>query len=159
MQAENSDTELQERDFTVQLLQEQLIVNRHKRKIGEVVVRKEVKTRLVQVQVPVRQEKLIVEQVSPELKQLAEIELGDDRRAISDWTGERTENIDIQYLIEGEFSSPRVASDVLAAIALEKAHGCKRIRVEIWLEDSQLQDSYQDMFDRYADADRASDLP
>jgi uncharacterized protein (TIGR02271 family) len=143
----------------VQLLQEQLIVNRHKRKIGEVVVRKEVKTRLVQVQVPVRQEKLIVEQVSPELKQLAEIELGESESVISDWTEERTENIDIQYLIEGEFSSPRVASDVLAAIALEKAHGCKRIRVEIWLDDSQLQDSYQDMFDRYADADRVSDLP
>lgn len=159
MQAENSDTELQKRDFTVQLLQEQLIVNRHKRKIGEVVVRKEVKTRLVQVQVPVRQEKLIVEQVSPELKQLAEIELGESESVISDWTEERTENIDIQYLIEGEFSSPRVTSDVLAAIALEKAHGCKRIRVEIWLDDSQLQDSYQDMFDRYADADRVSDLP
>lgn len=143
----------------MQLLQEQLIVNRHKRKIGEVVVRKEVKTRLVQVQVPVRQEKLIVEQVSPELKQLAEIELGESESVISDWTEERTENIDIQYLIEGEFSSPRVASDVLAAIALEKAHGCKRIRVEIWLDDSQLQDSYQDMFDRYADADRVSDLP
>jgi len=35
-------------------------------------------TRMVQVQVPVRHEKLIVEQVSPERKQLAEIDLGQE---------------------------------------------------------------------------------
>jgi len=37
-----------------------------------------IETRMVQVQVPVRHEKLIVEQVSPERKQLAEIDLGQE---------------------------------------------------------------------------------
>jgi len=43
--------------------------------VGEVIVRKVIETRMVEVQVPVRHEKLIVEQVSPERKQLAEIDL------------------------------------------------------------------------------------
>ncbi len=58
----------------VRLVEERLVVNRSKRKIGEVIVRKEIETRMIQV--PVRYEKLIVEQVSPERKQLVEINLG-----------------------------------------------------------------------------------
>ena len=58
----------------VRLVEERLVVNRSKRKIGEVIVRKEIETRIIQV--PVRYEKLIVEQVSPERKQLVEINLG-----------------------------------------------------------------------------------
>jgi len=57
----------------IRLLGERLVVDRGKRKI-EVIVRKEIETRMIQV--PVRHEKLIVEQVSPERKQLAEINLG-----------------------------------------------------------------------------------
>lgn len=59
----------------IRLLGERVVVNRNKRKVGEVIVRKEIETRMVQVQVPVRHEKLIIEQVSPEHKQLAEIDL------------------------------------------------------------------------------------
>ncbi len=58
----------------VRLVEERLVVNRSKHKIGEVIVRKEIETRIIQV--PVRYEKLIVEQVSPERKQLVEIDLG-----------------------------------------------------------------------------------
>ncbi len=58
----------------VRLVEERLVVNHSKRKIGEVIVRKEIETRIIQV--PVRYEKLIVEQVSPERKQLVEINLG-----------------------------------------------------------------------------------
>lgn len=55
------------------LLGERVVVDRSKRKVGEVIVRKEIKIRMVQV--PVRYEKLIVEEVSPEHKILAEIDL------------------------------------------------------------------------------------
>ena len=58
----------------VRLVEERLVVNRSKHKIGEVIVRKEIETRIIQV--PVRYEKLIVEQVSPERKQLVEVNLG-----------------------------------------------------------------------------------
>lgn len=61
-------------DEKIRLLEERLVVDVHKRKIGEVVVRKEVETRIVRV--PVRREILIVEQISPEFKQLAVVDLG-----------------------------------------------------------------------------------
>jgi stress response protein YsnF len=63
----------------VKLLAERVIVERKKRKIGEVIVRKEIATRMVEV--PVRYEKLIVEQVNPERKQIAEINLGQETLA------------------------------------------------------------------------------
>lgn len=61
------------REEVLQLLEERVIVDRSKRKVGEVIVRKEVET--VMVQVPVRRERLIVEQVGAENKQLASIDL------------------------------------------------------------------------------------
>lgn len=58
----------------IPLLAERVIVDRHKRKSGEVVVRKVIETEIIEV--IVRREKLIVEQVSPEYKVLAVIDLG-----------------------------------------------------------------------------------
>jgi stress response protein YsnF len=51
------------------------VVDRQKRKAGEVVVRKVIETEVVEVLV--RREKLIVEQVSPAYKELAVIDLGE----------------------------------------------------------------------------------
>lgn len=61
-------------DHTIQLLAERLVIERHQRKVGEVVVRKVIETQIVEI--PIRREKLIVERISPEHEQLAEIELG-----------------------------------------------------------------------------------
>lgn len=61
------------REEVLQLLEERVVVERSKRKVGDVIVRKEVETYMVQV--PVRRERLIVEQVSPEHKELASIDL------------------------------------------------------------------------------------
>ena len=58
------------------LLEERLIVNLSRREIGEIVIRKEIETQILQVEVPVQREKLIVEQVSPEYQLLAQIDLG-----------------------------------------------------------------------------------
>ena len=62
----------------ISLLEERLIVDFVRRKSGEIVIRKEIETCLLQVEVPVRREKLIIEQVSPEYKRLAEINLGQE---------------------------------------------------------------------------------
>ena len=62
----------------ISLLEERLIVDFVRRKSGEIVIRKEIETCLLQVEIPVRREKLIVEQVSPEYKRLAEINLGQE---------------------------------------------------------------------------------
>jgi hypothetical protein len=144
---ESPRTELVEEEV-IRLLAERLIVDRSKRKVGEVIVRKEVETRMVEV--PVRYEKLIVEQVSPEHKQLAEVLLGD-----GGITGiELAQSVNSQAqptdnsIVSGEFDSPKNASLFLNAVALQRHHGCAKVRVELVLEDAGLQKTYQEWFDR-----------
>lgn len=60
---------------TIPLKEERLMVDRHRRKAGEVIVRKEIETEIIEV--PVQREKLIVEQVGDNPKQLAEIDLAE----------------------------------------------------------------------------------
>ena len=129
----------------IRLLGEKLVVNRSKRKIGEVVVRKEVETRIVEV--PVQQEKLIVEQIgAEEIQQLAEIDLGETK--VTGIVEQSTHSANHPYTVTGEFLSPRAASDILAAIALQEQHGCTQVRVELIVENPDLQESYQQMFSR-----------
>lgn len=133
----------------IRLLEERLVVESSKRKIGEVIVRKQVETRMIQV--PVRREKLIVEQISPEQKQLAEIDLGEEEISGIELTD--TERFEVTHLnsgltVSGEFSSPKTASLLLNAIALEQNHGCNQVRVTIAVEDESHQKKYQEWFDR-----------
>ncbi|MDF5709159.1 MAG: DUF2382 domain-containing protein [Nostoc sp. S4] len=133
----------------IRLLEERLVVESRKRRIGEVIVRKEIETRMVQV--PVRREKLIVEQVSPEHKQLAEIDLSQGE--ISGLELSEVERLEITHFnngltVSGEFTSPKIASLLLNAIALEQNHACKQVRVTITVEDESHQKKYQEWFDR-----------
>ncbi|MEH2077418.1 MAG: DUF2382 domain-containing protein [Nostoc sp.] len=133
----------------IRLLEERLVVESSKRKVGEVIVRKVIETRMIEV--PVRREKLIVEQISPEHKQLAEIDLGQGEITGVDLTGvERLEvtHFDSGLTVSGEFSSPKTASLLLNAIALERNHGCNQVRVTIAVENESQQKKYQEWFDR-----------
>ena len=138
----------------VRLLEERLVVNRGKRKLGEIVVRKEIETRIIEV--PIQREKLIIEQVGSETKQLAEIDLwqgevsGVELRDVQSQETPHSEvpSSDTPYTVTGEFLSPKAASNLLEAIALQKRHGCAKVRVELVLESPELQETYQKMFDR-----------
>ena len=133
----------------IRLLGERLVVERSKRKVGEVIVRKEIETRMIQV--PVRREKLIVEQVSPEHKRLAEIDLGEEEISSLPLKAEQTNeaaSYDGSLTVSGEFHSPKIASLLLNAIALEKNHKCKKVRVTIVVEDEERQKTYQEWFNR-----------
>ncbi|KAM3113802.1 YsnF/AvaK domain-containing protein [Phormidesmis sp. 146-33] len=140
-----SETVVQEE--SIQLLEERLKVDYTKHKVGEVIVRKEIETRMIQV--PVRREKLIVEQISPDRRQLAEIDLGED--GISDLNLQDyipdTHQIS-NHIVSGEFDSPKTAAWLMDTIAHQLRHGCKRIRVEIELEDASQSELYQGWFDR-----------
>ncbi|OCQ92996.1 hypothetical protein BCD64_08865 [Nostoc sp. MBR 210] len=143
----------------VRLLEEQLVVDTNIHKIGEVIVRKEIETRIVQV--PVRREKLIVEQVSPQHKQLAEIDLAlEDSSEISLNATEdgAVSNFAGDFTVNGEFSSPKIASLILNAIALEKNHGCPRVRVSILCEDESHKQKYQEWFDRCSKGQKPQSL-
>ncbi|OUL19918.1 DUF2382 domain-containing protein [Nostoc sp. 106C] len=133
----------------INLLEERLVVNSNKRKVGDVIVRKEIETRMVQV--PVRREKLIVEQVSPEHKQLAEIDLGQETISSINLTEEEISevaNLDNGLTVNGLFTSPKIASLLLNAIALEKQPGCQQVRVTIVVDNEEYRQKYQEWFDR-----------
>ncbi len=138
----------------IKLLGERLIVERSKRKVGEVIVRKEIETRMVQV--PVRYEKLIVEQVTPERKQLAEIDLGQGEISgielgeaeTSYLDGFKASGFESGMTVSGEFHSAKIASLLLNAIALEQNHGFHKVQVTIFVDDEEQQQKYQQWFDR-----------
>lgn len=143
LEPSDQTSEIVEEDM-IRLLEEKLVVNRSKQKVGEVVVRKEIETRVVEV--PVRREKLIVEQVGEEPKQLAEIDLGKGKvTGVSDSV---ETSLPTTTTVNGEFVSPKAASDLLAAIALQDNHGCVNVRVELVVDNPELQKTYQQMFDR-----------
>lgn len=144
MKKNNQAQPLVKEEEIVSLLEERLLVNRHKRKVGEVVVRKKVETRLVQV--PVRREILIVEKVGEDVEQLAEIDLGEGQ--VNGVEVNHISNNDNYYHVSGEFISPQVASKVLDTIAREKNHGCIKVRIELAVENSEYQENYQTIFDQ-----------
>lgn len=145
----NQESEIVEEEI-IRLLEERLVINRSKRKVGEVVVRKEIETKIVEV--PIQREKLIIEQVGAETKQLAEIDLGKGEVTGVELTkvqsSDRFHRDNDRYTVSGEFLSPKAASDLLDAIAHQKQHGCEKVRVELVVDNPELQATYQTMFDR-----------
>ncbi|BAY63930.1 hypothetical protein NIES22_40200 [Calothrix brevissima NIES-22] len=147
-----NNSEIQEEEI-IKLLEERLIVNSSKRKIGDIIVRKEIETRMVQV--PVRREKLIVEQVGAETKQLAEIDLGTEEIAGIELAQQQIPEItnldnglNNGLTVSGLFSSAKIASLLLNAIALEKQPGCQQVRVSIVVDNEEYRQKYQEWFDR-----------
>ncbi|NJL80814.1 MAG: DUF2382 domain-containing protein [Richelia sp. SM2_1_7] len=142
-------TEEMEEDI-IRLLGERLVVERKKNKIGEVIIRKQVETRMIQI--PVRREKLIIEKPGIEPQQLAEIDLGEEEISHDELTNSGVNLVDSDFesglTVTGEFDSPKIASLILNAIQLEKNHGCKKVRVSILVEDEEKQQKYQEWFDR-----------
>lgn len=133
----------------IRLLEEQLLVNSSKHKIGEVIVRKAIETKIVQV--PVRREKLIVEQITPDHKQLAEIDLSQGEITGIELTTTESPEFTGQLsglTVSGSFLSPKIASLLLNAIALERNHGCQQVLVSISVDNEEHQKKYQEWFDR-----------
>lgn len=144
---------------TIYLLEERLMVDLTKHKTGEIVVRKEVDTQVLHVEVPVRREKLIVEQVSPEYKLIAQIDLGSeqlDREAISYVNHDdsivvngNSKSLSIdnnRSKVSGTVNSPQAAIDILAEIARMAGEDCETIRIEISLKNNRNRDIYQRLF-------------
>ncbi|GEM_PF-6446066 len=130
---------------TVRLLEERLFVDRKKRKVGDVIVRKEIETRIVEV--PVRRETLIVEQISPEYKSLASIDLSDS--AIEGVELLAPAEARTQPSVSMEFTSARAASQFLATIASQPEPGYQTVQVKIVVDSVEQKAIYQQWFDRY----------
>ncbi len=141
---ESLTSEVLSPEEVIQLLEERLVVRSDKRKVGEIVVRKEIETRIVEV--PIRREKLIVERVEPTYERIAEIDLGQTQLNGKAHTIDHSSAKD--NTVYGEFDSLRTASDLLDAIARTPSNDCTEIRIEITLKDSKHQETYQTWFDR-----------
>ncbi|MCT7996430.1 YsnF/AvaK domain-containing protein [Laspinema olomoucense] len=140
----------------IPLHEERLVVNRHKRKVGEVVVRKEIETRMIEV--PVRREKLIVEQVSPEYKKLTEIILSeaegypirsDEAPGIMPTSSVMPQG-QAQNRVSGEFDSPEIAARILEEISQRQPNGCGKVRIELVVEEERFLSTYQSWLDSYS---------
>jgi len=115
---------------TISLLEERLVIDSHKRKVGEVIVRKEIETRIIEV--PVRREKLVVEQISPTFKQLAVVDLGQVNDTEFDQVASsQTPLLDTTGY---DFDDANAAIQFLEAIAAQSAesHQTPRISVVLW---------------------------
>lgn len=132
----------------IQLLAERLAISYHKHKVGEVIIRKEIETEIIEV--PIRREKLVVEQVSPEHRKLAEIDLGNDKIDSLELKDHqfRDSQSHSNLTIHGEISSPKMVAWLFDSIARQTQPGCKNIRIEIELENTSHYDLYQEWFDR-----------
>lgn len=125
---------IQQKNFL--LKEEKLAIKHTRRKIGEVVVRKVIETDVVEV--PIRREKLIVEQVGDETKQLAEIDLLESK-IVGDGT--------VSSAATGEYNSVETAKKILEAIAQQEKPGCVRVRLEVLVDNHELHQTYQEIMD------------
>jgi uncharacterized protein (TIGR02271 family) len=132
---------------TLTLLEERLFVNHQRRKIGEVIIRKEIETQMVEV--PIRREKLIVERIGENPERLAEIDLSQGEISGVEIREDSGFSPTQQPTVRAEFTSPKTASQLLDAIAKLHHHNCKSIRIELVLNDSKLQDTYQEWVQLY----------
>jgi Domain of unknown function (DUF2382) len=121
----------------IRLLEERLVVDLHKRKVGEVIVRKEIETRLVQV--PIRREILIVEQVNPEFKQLAVVDLGQLPDAAT-----TANDIELAPTVAASFTSPHAAIEFLKSISDRSIARSPELQMNIVLKDAEAQAFYRE---------------
>lgn len=141
---EDEVTNVVREETIIPLLEERLQVDYQRRKIGEVVVRKTIETRYIKV--PVRYEKLHIEQISPNQTAIAEVDLSQGE--ISEV--ELIEAADTQAVVTGEFTSPRLASQILYELGKTLQHQCQKVRIEVELKDANLQDAYQDWLNKFS---------
>lgn len=146
-------------ETVIPLLEERLVVDLTRRKSGDIVVRKEIETHLLQVQVPVRREKLIVEQVSPEYKLIAEIDLGeqvtdgliakaiapDDKSIAVSLVASDRSTIDNHRTY-----SPQGTIDLLTELKNLPDCDWEHLKIEVIFQNFDCQDRHQAMLDRHS---------
>lgn len=175
---------------TIQLVEERLVVNRRRVKVGEISVRRVVETEIVEV--PIRREKLIVEKVG-EGDPIVEVKLGEprligngfavdsgidshthDSTAIGNLTTIRDaaaflqaattldshcEKIRVYIFLNQttglkatvhQFESSETAVQVLLSLESTLLNQCSGVRLELFLNDKSMLETYQSRFARYA---------
>lgn len=114
--------------YQIHLLEEKLQIARHKQKVGEVVIRKEVETRMVQV--PIRREKLIVERIGSHPEKLTEVVIGEEKVNGFGYD-ELTDGANLD-LTRSNFVSLSEAQELLAEISKTSPESSIKIRLDLF---------------------------
>ena len=131
-------------NYQIALLEEKLHVTRQKHKVGEVIVRKEVQTKLVQV--PIRREILVVERTGQEPAILSEVVLGADRICGFQYEELKSNHL---HMSNSSFLDIATAHKLLQEILSLPAQEQTKIRIEIAASSPQQTTEHQDICDRY----------
>lgn len=131
--------------YQISLLEEKLQVARRRRKVGEVVIRKQIETCMVQV--PIRREKLVVERRGQHPEQLAEVILREEKVNGFGY-GELNDQGSLQFN-QSHFLSLPVAQEMLAAIQRLPGSANVKIRLEIVSSDPANHQELQKLCDRF----------
>jgi hypothetical protein len=129
----------------IPLWAEKLTVNRRQRKVGEVVVRKQVETRMIQV--PIKEEKLIIERIGENPEQLAEVVIGTSQ--INGVPLDKFSQTDTLHITKSHYLSIEMAQNFLKALALLPSAANSTIRLEIISDSSEEQIKHQQICDRF----------
>lgn len=132
-------------EHQISLLEEKLVVKRKKHKVGEVIVRKEVETRMIHL--PIRREKLTIEKAGVTNEYLTEVDLGEGQVNGVKFS-ELGDSQDI-HLSQSGFVSIDSAQKLLSAVGDRFDSPKVKVRVEIVSDSSDAQTAYQEICDRY----------
>ena len=130
-------------DLKISLLEEKLQVARQRKKVGEVVIRKKVETRMVRVSI--RREKLIVERIGENPELLTEVIIGESK--LNNYEESDRSNINLS---QSNFLTISTAKELLEAIGHLSTATNARVRLEIITDDSADRDELQNICDRYS---------
>jgi hypothetical protein len=119
----------------IQLLEERLIINRERQKVGEISVRKVVETEIVEV--PIKREKLIVERIG-EADPLFEVGLSNTQIRGHESDSHTDAYNELNSAAEsprasGNLSSIRQAINLLESVINLPDHHCRQVRITISL--------------------------
>lgn len=131
--------------YDIPLLEEKLVVQRRRKMVGEIVVRKEIETRMVHI--PIRREKLIVEKVGVTAEHLTEINLAGEK--VNGVKYDELGNANDIYQSQSKFISLERLQKLLTDIANSPTNDNIKFRLEIISDRPELQESYQDICDQF----------
>lgn len=129
---------------TIPLLEEKLQVARYKQKVGEVIVRKQVETKIVEV--PLKREKLIVERIGKNPEQLTEVIIGSGQ--VNGFQYNELNDHDRLHLTNSQFLDLTTAHKLLEELTKFSPTANTKIRLEIVTDSSEHQLEYQNICDR-----------
>jgi uncharacterized protein (TIGR02271 family) len=132
--------------YKIPLLEEKIKINRRKQKTGEIVVRKEIETKTVQI--PISREKLIIERIGKHPEQLAEVIIKEEK--VNGFEFGQIDTNENLHVTKSHFLTVTTAQKLLEALAHLSNTGDAKIRLEIVTNCSKEQIKHQSICERYS---------